>query len=81
MWDSINKNQQEDNYKDLHSEQAIEKIKEMVEKSKSFFFCTSVNSSSSYTRPMSVQDVDDEGNLWFLSADDGHKNLEFWLIH
>lgn len=25
---------------------------------------------------MSVQDVDDEGNLWFLSADDSHKNLE-----
>lgn len=25
---------------------------------------------------MSVQDVDDEGNLWFLSADDSHKNFE-----
>ena len=25
---------------------------------------------------MSVQKVDDEGNLWFLSASDSHKNLE-----
>ncbi len=28
------------------------------------------------TRPMSVQQVDEEGNLWFLSADDSHKNQE-----
>src|SRR6201999_411824 len=28
------------------------------------------------TRPMSVQEVDDRGNLWFLSADDSHKNAE-----
>ncbi len=25
---------------------------------------------------MSVQQVDEEGNLWFLSADDSHKNRE-----
>lgn len=25
---------------------------------------------------MSVQQVDDEGNLWFLSANDSHKNAE-----
>jgi general stress protein 26 len=25
---------------------------------------------------MSVQEVDDEGDLWFLSADDSHKNRE-----
>lgn len=73
--DTINKNQAEDNYEDLRSEAAIEKIKEIVAKSKSCFFCTSINSES-HTRPMSVQEVDDEGNLWFLSADDSHKNLE-----
>ena len=28
---------------------------------------------------MSVQEVDDEGNLWFLSAKDSHKNEE--LLH
>jgi len=73
--DSINKNQAEENYEDLQSEQAIEKIKDIVDKAKTCFFCTSVTSGSS-TRPMSVQQVDDEGNIWFLSADDSHKNLE-----
>ncbi len=72
---SINKNQAEDTHQDLHSAAAIEKIKDIVEKSKSCFFCTSPNAES-HTRPMSVQKVDDEGNLWFLSADDSHKNLE-----
>ena len=28
------------------------------------------------TRPMSVQKIDSEGNLWFLSANDSHKNAE-----
>ena len=28
------------------------------------------------TRPMSVQEVDDAGDLWFLSASDSHKNKE-----
>ena len=28
------------------------------------------------TRPMGVQNVDDDGNLWFLSANDSHKNGE-----
>ena len=73
--DSINKNQTEDNYEDLQSDMAIEKIKDIVAKSKSCFFCTSPNFES-HTRPMSVQQVDDEGNLWFLSADDSHKNHE-----
>lgn len=27
-------------------------------------------------RPMSVQKVDDDGSLWFLSANDSHKDLE-----
>ena len=73
--DSINKNQAEENYEDLQSEQAIEKIKDIIDKAKTCFFCTSVTSGLG-TRPMSVQQVDDQGNLWFLSADDSHKNLE-----
>ncbi|MBA3696338.1 MAG: pyridoxamine 5'-phosphate oxidase family protein [Methylotenera sp.] len=73
--DSINKNQAEDNYQDLGAEAAIDKIKQIVNKHKTCFFCTSI-SSGSHTRPMSVQQVDNEGNLWFLSAEDSHKNLE-----
>ena len=73
--DSINNNQPEDNYEDLQSNQAIAKIKDIVHKAKTCFFCTAIGSDS-HTRPMSVQQVDEQGNLWFLSADDSHKNLE-----
>ncbi len=75
--DSINKNQPEDNREDLIRREAVEKIKELVGKAKSCFFRTAVVSGeSSGARPMNVQKVDDAGNLWFLSADDSHKNLE-----
>ena len=75
--DSINKNQPEENRADLRAGKAIEKIKELVGKAQTCFFCTAATASeSSGARPMSVQKVDDEGNLWFLSADDSHKNAE-----
>ena len=75
--DSINRNQPEENRRDLRRAEAIAKLKELVEKAETCFFCTaSATSGSSGARPMSVQQVDDEGNLWFLSADDSHKNAE-----
>lgn len=75
--DSINKNQPEENEKNLIGQEAIEKIKDMIDKANSCFFCTKIKSNESFsTRPMSVQEVDDEGNLWFLSAEDSHKNDE-----
>ncbi len=73
--DSINQNQTECNHENLNAAIAVEKLKEIVDKAKSCFFTTSVDSGFR-TRPMNVQEVDDEGNLWFLSADDSHKNLE-----
>jgi len=75
--DSINKNQPEENHKDLAGEEAVKKMKELVEKANSCFFCTKINTNESFsTRPMSVQKIDDEGNLWFLSASDSKKNAE-----
>ncbi len=75
--DSINRNQPEDNHEDLSGHAAVKRIKDVVEKTKTCFFCTSrANGPSSGTRPMSVQKVDDNGHLWFLSADDSHKNQE-----
>jgi general stress protein 26 len=56
---------------------AVEKIKEIVEKSPNCFFCTAaVAGASSGARPMNVRWVDDDGNLWFLSASDSRKNRE-----
>ena len=75
--DSINKNQPEDNYKDAIGADAVERIRKTVKKSESCFFCTAVSmGGSSGARPMSVRKVDDDGTLWFLSANDSHKNLE-----
>lgn len=75
--DSINKNQQEENYKDLIGEEGMKKMKQLVEKASACFFCTKITTHSSFsTRPMAVQKVDDEGNLFFLSAADSNKNAE-----
>jgi len=73
--DSINRQQQEDNRDDLQSDEAIEKIKELSKGT--CFFCTRrALGESEGARPMAAQKVDDEGNLWFMSAIDSHKSLE-----
>lgn len=75
--DSINKNQPEENFKELIGEEAIQKLKEMSKDAPTCFFCTDLNKGKSFaTRPMSVQMVDDSGNFWFLSASDSHKNKQ-----
>jgi general stress protein 26 len=78
--DSINRNQDEENHADLLGTDAVDKIKELVKQAETGFFCTKVSvSDSEGARPMSVQKVDDDGNLWFLSASDSHKNQEIAL--
>jgi len=55
----------------------VAKIKEIAEKAQSCFFCTAtVAGMSNAARPMNVRKVDEDGNLWFLSASDSHKNEE-----
>lgn len=74
---SINRSQPEDNYEDLQGQEAVQKIKEMVEQADNCFFCTTVSlDGSDEDRPMNVRQVDEEGNLWFLSARDSRKNRE-----
>lgn len=78
--DSINSNQPEHNRENLYGAEAIGKIQEIADKAKSCFFCTSMTTEgSSGARPMSVQQVDDAGNFWFLSASDTHKDKELHL--
>jgi general stress protein 26 len=75
--DSINRNQSEETLANLTADDAIKKITELVEGAESCFFCTAVATGrSGGVRPMSVQQVDEHGHLWFLSADDSHKNAE-----
>ena len=78
---STDRNQPEDNREDLQGPDAVEKIKEMVEQAENCFFCSAVAvGESNGDRPMNVRQVDDEGNLWFLSASDSRKNQELALV-
>ena len=75
--DSINQQQPEENHKDLAGTEAGKKIKELVDKANTCYFCTKITTGEPLTtRPMSVQKVDEAGNMWFLSANDSHKNAE-----
>ena len=75
--DSINKQQDEDTRKDLSAKNAVEKIRDLVEEAQTCFLCTAEpKGNSTGARPMNVRKVDDDGNLWFLSANDSHKNAE-----
>src|SRR5579864_2508091 len=74
--DSINKNQPEKNKQNLLGEDAIKKIKELAKKAESCFFCTNINGGNFSTRPMAPEQIDDDGNFWFLSASDSNKNKE-----
>lgn len=75
--DSINRNQPEENRKNLQGAEADKKIKELGDKAKTCFFCTSIVTGKHFaTRPMSLQKIDEDGICWFLSPADSHKNAE-----
>jgi general stress protein 26 len=60
----------------LSREEAIDKMKELVKHNAMCLFTTSLAKLPLETRPMSVQKVCDQGNFWFLSADDSNHNQE-----
>lgn len=62
---------------DLEGRNAVEKIREISQQCPICFFATSVRTpGSSGARPMTVQKVDEHGNLWFISGIDTHKDQE-----
>ncbi|PSK90363.1 pyridoxamine 5'-phosphate oxidase family protein [Taibaiella chishuiensis] len=74
---SINENQPEHNFENLNNQEAIAKIKELVGQSDVCFFCTDAETGPSMgVRPMSIQQVADNGDLWLVSANDSHTNQE-----
>jgi general stress protein 26 len=75
--DSINQQQPEHNREDLSGPEAVRKLKQLVEQASTCFFCTNIQHGQPIpARPMAVQEVDDQGCLWFLSAKDSYKNRE-----
>lgn len=74
---STSRHEPEHHHRDLAGVQAVARIQEMVKKAETCFFCTSVDSGGSGSvRPMNALEVDQKGCIWFLSADDSHKNKE-----
>ena len=73
--DSINQNQKEENFKNLIGQEALDKIRTLAKKAGSCFMCTKLVAGGPFaTRPMAAEEIDDEGNFWFLSAVDSDKN-------
>lgn len=56
----------------LSNREAIKKLKELAEKAQTFMFTTSIQSDYPTTRPMTVQEVDEEGRIWFISSSESH---------
>ncbi len=75
--DSSNNTQQEDNIKPLDGKEALEKLREIATKAETCFFCTNIKTGLPVSiRPMSVLQIDEEGNLWFMSMKSSTKNKE-----
>ncbi|SIT23162.1 General stress protein 26 [Chryseobacterium ureilyticum] len=56
--------------------EAIRKIKELSEKAKICMFCTELETVPVNSRPMTLQETDENGNLWFISSGTSNKNFE-----
>ena len=64
--DSIKQNQKEENFRNLIGQEALEKITDLAKKAGSCFFCTKLQQGQPFsTRPMSGENIDDEGNSGF----------------
>lgn len=60
----------------LHSQEAVKKLKELSESARTCMFCTELSTLPNNARPMSLQECDQDGNLWFISSSDSNKNFE-----
>lgn len=76
--DSSNHTQDtKDHIKTLEGTEAVKKLKDLAKSAENCFFCTSIKTGLPLSvRPMSVLEIDDAGNLWFMSHKDSNKNSE-----
>jgi general stress protein 26 len=60
----------------LTQKEALETLKKLSESARICMFCTDLDTIPNASRPMSLKETDEDGNLWFLSSDQSHKNFE-----
>jgi general stress protein 26 len=69
------------NVEHLQDVDAIKKMQELVKHNSMCLFTTQTDYAPLPTRPMATQEVDDNGNFWFMSAIDSNKNQEIHADH
>lgn len=62
--------------KNLTATAAVEKIREIAEHANICIFVTDLSNLPLAARPMATQEVDDDGNIWFMSDKASVKNLK-----
>ena len=63
----------------LTAHEAVEKIREIAKEANICMFVTSLTTLPLQGRPMATQDVDDEGNIWFMSSRTSNKHFDLEL--
>lgn len=67
----------DEHIKPLEGNEALKKLRELALKAETCFFCTNIKTGLPVTAsPMDLQEVDDAGNLWFISMKDSTRNKE-----
>lgn len=67
--------------KNLHNEEAVKKLKEMVSDIRTCMLITSGKSGTRGARPMAVVDTDHLGNIWFFTSLQSNKVKDIELDH
>jgi len=60
----------------LRTEEGIKKLKAITKEAKICHFVSALTQLPLQSRPMSTADVDDDGNIWFMSKDYSNKNFD-----
>ena len=62
--------------KNYYNQEAVKKLKELAEDARTCMMATALDKRPLSSRPMSVQEVDEQGILWFISGKDSDKNYD-----
>ncbi len=62
--------------KDLFNDDALKQLKELINAADICIFATNLSQRPIPARPMSTQEVDKKGNIWFMSKQSSDKNYD-----
>ncbi|MGI9527412.1 MAG: pyridoxamine 5'-phosphate oxidase family protein [Weeksellaceae bacterium] len=62
--------------KNYYNQEAIQKLKKLAEDARICMMSTDLDHKPAASRPMTLQEVDEQGMMWFISGKDSDKNYE-----